>query len=88
MVATSGGGVDVIFYGKSTVGLVVMTSSFWGGEGITYGKSNRIFINGDSRGFIIDIGDVDSDIGFGRESRGAVIGDFNAESDRLMFFVV
>lgn len=88
MVATSGGGIDVIFYGKSTVGLVVMTGSFWGGEGITYGKSNRIFINGDSRGFIIDIGDVDSDIGFGREGRGAVVCNFDTKSDGLMFFVI
>ena len=88
MVTASGGGVDVIFYGKSTVGLVVMTGSFWGGEGITYGEGDRIFIDGDSRSFIIDIGDVDDDIGFGRESRSAVVCGFDLQGDRLMFFVV
>ena len=77
MVTTGGGGIDVIFYGKSTVGLVVMTGSFWGGEGITYGKSNRIFINGDSRGFIIDIGDVDGDVGFGVKGWSAVVSGSN-----------
>ena len=88
MVATSGGGIDVVFCGESTVGLVVVAGGSRGGEGITYGESNRSGIDGDGRRFIIDISDVDSDIGFGRESRGVVICHFNTESDGLVFFVV
>ena len=88
MVTTSGGGVDVIFYGKSTVGLVVMTGSFWGGEGITYGESDRIFVDSNSRSFIIYISDIDSDISLSRESRGVVVCNFDTESDGLVFLVV
>lgn len=88
MVATSGGGIDVIFYCERTARLIIVAGGFWGGESITYGKSNRIFIDSDSGSFVIDISDIDSDIGFGRKSRGAVVGDFDTESDRLMFLKI
>lgn len=88
MVATSGGGVDVIFCGESTIGLVVVAGSSWDSEGITHSESDRIFVDGNSRSFIIDISDIDSNIGFGGEGRSAVIGNFNTESDGLMFLVV
>lgn len=88
MVATSGGGVDVVFCGEGTVGLVVVAGGSWDSEGITYGESDRIFVDGNSRSFIIDISNIDSDIGFGREGRSTVISDFDTESDGLMFLVV
>ena len=88
MVVAGGGSVDVIFCGESTVGLVVVAGSFWSGEGITYGKSDRSGIDGDGGGFVVDISDIDGDIGFGRESRGAVVCNFDTESDGLMFLVV
>ena len=88
MVATSGGSVDVIFCGESTIGLVVVASGSWDSEGITYGKSNRIFINGDSRRFIIDVSDIDSDIGVGVKGRSAVVCNFDTESNKLVFFKI
>lgn len=77
MVTTGGGGIDVIFCGESTVGLIIVTGGSWDGEGITYGESDRSGIDGDSRSFVIDISDVDGDVGFGVKGWSAVVSGSN-----------
>ncbi len=45
-------------------------------------------VDGSPSGSFVDVGDVDGDVGFGRESRSAVVCNFDTKSDGLVFFVV
>lgn len=88
LIIASDCGVDLIIDSKGAVWLIVMTGSGGNWETVADGENNGGSVDGDGRSFVVDVGDIDGNVRFGRESGNTIVSDFNTKNDGLVFFIV